>query len=149
MFSGVWLLDKTSIVSSNNPFNKAFWSALVNVSPFGVFSFFAKSFRYDSKSFLYCLITPSSLLDKVKRKEIGLQIQPVDSLKFNDTQSYADRIKTSQKDLNEKDNLYPLELNFCPNCSNCQLSFTVPAKQMFDDYLYVSSTNQTFRNHLL
>jgi nucleoside-diphosphate-sugar epimerase/SAM-dependent methyltransferase len=51
------------------------------------------------------------------------------------------------KDLNEKDNLYPLELNFCPNCSNCQLSFTVPAKQMFDDYLYVSSTNQTFRNH--
>ena len=44
-----------------------------------------------------------SLLDKEKRKEIGLQIQPVDSLKFNDTQSYADRIKTSQKDLNEKD----------------------------------------------
>ena len=44
-----------------------------------------------------------TLLDKEKRKEIGLQIQPVDSLKFNDTQSYADRIKTSQKDLNEKD----------------------------------------------
>jgi len=44
-----------------------------------------------------------SLLDKEKRKEIGLQIQPVDSLKFNDTQSYADRIKASQKDLNEKD----------------------------------------------
>ena len=44
-----------------------------------------------------------SLLDNEKRKEIGLQIQPVDSLKFNDTQSYADRIKTSQKDLNEKD----------------------------------------------
>jgi acetyl-CoA carboxylase carboxyl transferase subunit beta len=44
-----------------------------------------------------------SLLDIEKRKEIGLQIQPVDSLKFNDTQSYADRIKTSQKDLNEKD----------------------------------------------
>jgi acetyl-CoA carboxylase carboxyl transferase subunit beta len=44
-----------------------------------------------------------TLLDKEKRKEIGAQIQPVDSLKFNDTQSYADRIKTSQKDLNEKD----------------------------------------------
>ena len=44
-----------------------------------------------------------SLLDKEKRKEIGAQIQPLDSLKFNDTQSYADRIKTSQKDLNEKD----------------------------------------------
>ena len=53
------------------------------------------------------------------------------------------------KNINEKDVLYPLELNYCPNCSNCQLSFTVPAKKMFDDYLYVSSTNQTFRNHFL
>jgi len=44
-----------------------------------------------------------TLLDKEKRKEIGAQIQPVDSLKFNDTQSYADRITSSQKDLNEKD----------------------------------------------
>ena len=44
-----------------------------------------------------------TILDKEKRKEIGVQIQPLDSLKFNDTQSYADRIKSSQKDLNEKD----------------------------------------------
>jgi len=44
-----------------------------------------------------------TLLDKDKRKEIGALIQPLDSLKFNDTQSYADRIKSSQKDLNEKD----------------------------------------------
>ena len=43
------------------------------------------------------------LLDKDKRKESGALIQPLDSLKFNDTQSYADRIKSSQKDLNEKD----------------------------------------------
>ncbi|MEY3616625.1 MAG: acetyl-CoA carboxylase, beta (carboxyltransferase) subunit [Pseudomonadota bacterium] len=44
-----------------------------------------------------------TLLDKDKRKEIGALIQPLDSLRFNDTQSYADRIKSSQKDLNEKD----------------------------------------------
>ncbi len=44
-----------------------------------------------------------TLLDKDKRKEIGALIQPLDSLKFNDTQSYAERIKSSQKDLNEKD----------------------------------------------
>ncbi|MFM1824633.1 MAG: acetyl-CoA carboxylase, beta (carboxyltransferase) subunit [Pseudomonadota bacterium] len=44
-----------------------------------------------------------TILDKEKRKEIGAQIQPLDSLKFNDTQSYADRIKSSQKDLSEKD----------------------------------------------
>ena len=51
------------------------------------------------------------------------------------------------KDKNKEENLYPLELNFCPKCCNCQLSFTVPATQMFDDYLYVSSTNQTFKDH--
>lgn len=44
-----------------------------------------------------------TLLDKDKRKEIGALIQPLDSLRFNDTQSYADRIKSSQKGLNEKD----------------------------------------------
>ena len=50
-------------------------------------------------------------------------------------------------DANEEEDLYPLEMNFCPNCKNCQLSFTVPASKMFDDYLYVSSTNQTFSDH--
>lgn len=47
----------------------------------------------------------------------------------------------------EDEDLYPLELNFCPNCKNCQLSFTVPASEMFDDYLYVSSTSKAFRDH--
>jgi len=50
-----------------------------------------------------------TLLDKDKRKEIGALIQPLDSLKFNDTQSYADRIKSSQKDLNEKDALVVMQ----------------------------------------
>lgn len=44
-----------------------------------------------------------TLLDQEKRKEIGAQIQPQDPLKFYDTQSYTDRIRSSQKDLNEKD----------------------------------------------
>ncbi len=43
------------------------------------------------------------LLDKDKRKEIGALIQSLDFLKFNDTQSYAERIDSSQKDLNEKE----------------------------------------------
>jgi len=51
------------------------------------------------------------------------------------------------KNKNDEEVLYPLELNYCPNCFNCQLSFTVPPTEMFDDYLYVSSTNKTFRNH--
>ena len=46
-----------------------------------------------------------------------------------------------------EEELFPLELNYCPNCHNCQLSFVVPPEKMFDNYLYVSSTSKTFRDH--
>lgn len=49
--------------------------------------------------------------------------------------------------LEEKDELYPLEMVYCPDCHNCQLSYTVPAGKMFDHYLYVSSTAKSFRDH--
>ncbi len=42
---------------------------------------------------------------------------------------------------------YPLEMNYCAECHNCQLSCVVPPENMFDNYLYVSSTSQTFRKH--
>ena len=47
----------------------------------------------------------------------------------------------------EKVELYPLEMNYCSNCHNCQLSTTVPAPKMFDNYLYVSSTSKAFCRH--
>ena len=43
--------------------------------------------------------------------------------------------------------LYPLEMNFCENCYNCQLSVVVDPKKMFSNYLYHSSTAASFRNH--
>ena len=49
--------------------------------------------------------------------------------------------------LEEKDELYPLEMVYCPKCHNCQLSYTVPAEKMFSHYLYVSSTAKSFRDH--
>lgn len=49
--------------------------------------------------------------------------------------------------LNDRDELYPLEMVYCPNCHNCQLSYVVPAEKMFDHYLYVSSTAKSFRDH--
>jgi len=49
--------------------------------------------------------------------------------------------------LEEKDELYPLEMVYCSKCHNCQLSYTVPASKMFDHYLYVSSTAKSFRDH--
>ena len=47
----------------------------------------------------------------------------------------------------EKYELYPLELNYCNNCHNCQLSIAVDAKKMFLNYLYTSSTSKIFRKH--
>ncbi len=43
--------------------------------------------------------------------------------------------------------LYPLEVNYCDNCHNCQLSVAVDPKKMFSNYLYTSSTSKVFRLH--
>ncbi len=50
---------------------------------------------------------------------------------------------------NEKTELYPLELNYCPTCHNCQLSVAVDPKKMFSNYLYTSSTSKSFRDHFV
>ena len=52
--------------------------------------------------------------------------------------------------LNKKDekcDLYPLEVNYCEKCHNCQLSVAVDPKKMFSNYLYTSSTSASFRKH--
>ena len=49
----------------------------------------------------------------------------------------------------EKHELYPLEVNYCPECHNCQLSVAVDPKKMFSNYLYTSSTSSSFRNHFI
>ena len=54
--------------------------------------------------------------------------------------------------LNKKEEeceLYPLELNYCSKCFNCQLSIAVDPKKMFSNYLYTSSTSLSFRNHFV
>ena len=52
--------------------------------------------------------------------------------------------------LNKKDQnfeLYPLEMNYCSNCHNCQLSVAVDPKKMFSNYFYLSSTSSSFKKH--
>ena len=54
--------------------------------------------------------------------------------------------------LNKKDEkceLYPLEVNYCEKCHNCQLSVAVDSKKMFTNYLYTSSTSKVFRKHFV
>ena len=50
---------------------------------------------------------------------------------------------------NEKCELYPLEVNYCEKCHNCQLSVAVDPKKMFSNYLYTSSTSKAFRDHFI
>ena len=49
--------------------------------------------------------------------------------------------------LNEKEEFYPLEVNWCSDCFNCQLSYVVEPKKLFLNYLYLSSTGKSFVNH--
>ena len=53
------------------------------------------------------------------------------------------------KNQNEECELYPLEVNYCTMCHNCQLSVAVDPKKMFSNYLYTSSTSKLFRNHFI
>ena len=48
---------------------------------------------------------------------------------------------------NQKTELYPLEINYCDKCHNCQLSVAVDSKKMFSNYFYLSSTSNTFKEH--
>ena len=50
---------------------------------------------------------------------------------------------------NDSNDLYPLDLNFCKQCYNSQLSVVVPPEKMFDNYFYLSSTSQQFRDHFV
>ncbi len=61
-------------------------------------------------------------------------------------QPLANNLLNNKKD---KPELYPLEVNYCPNCHNCQLSVAVKAKKMFSNYLYTSSTSKSFREHFI
>ena len=49
----------------------------------------------------------------------------------------------------DKCDLYPLEVNYCEKCHNCQLSVAVDPKKMFSNYLYTSSTSKVFRGHFV
>ena len=53
------------------------------------------------------------------------------------------------KKQNDDCELYPLEVNYCNKCHNCQLSVSVDPKKMFSNYLYTSSTSKLFRDHFV
>ena len=61
-------------------------------------------------------------------------------------QPLANNLLNKQSD---KCDLYPLEVNYCEKCHNCQLSVSVDPKKMFSNYLYTSSTSKVFQEHFV
>jgi len=53
----------------------------------------------------------------------------------------------SKDELTKEEEMFPLEMMYCEDCHLCQLSYVVPPEKMFKEYLYVSSTTSTTRNH--
>lgn len=49
--------------------------------------------------------------------------------------------------LDDKEELFPLKLLKCEHCHNCQLSEIVKPEKMFVNYLYVTSTAKSTRQH--
>jgi len=45
----------------------------------------------------------------------------------------------TEKQLNQPELVYPLDLAFCPQCALVQITETVPPEKLFREYLYFSS----------
>lgn len=53
----------------------------------------------------------------------------------------------SKKQLSEKENTFPLKVNFCSKCGQLQLTHVVSPDLLFRNYVYVSSTSPVFVAH--
>tara|TARA_Y100000310_G_scaffold82715_1_gene79316 strand:- start:22969 stop:24192 length:1224 start_codon:yes stop_codon:yes gene_type:complete len=53
----------------------------------------------------------------------------------------------AKEDLDKEEAYFPLDVALCENCKLVQLTCVVPPELMFKNYLYVTSTTQTFRDH--
>lgn len=51
------------------------------------------------------------------------------------------------KEQNEKEDSFPLALNYCIDCTHLQLTHAVDPDLLFKNYLYVSGTTQTLRDY--
>jgi SAM-dependent methyltransferase len=59
-------------------------------------------------------------------------------------QPLANNLSSNDKEISAK---YPLELNVCKLCFNCQLTHVINSKKLFLKYLYQSSISKSFQKH--
>lgn len=60
----------------------------------------------------------------------------------------ANKFITEEEKNKNIEKKYSLKVGFCNECSHVQLMEHVSPQEMFDDYLYISSTSNTLKNHL-
>src|SRR5215203_700399 len=53
----------------------------------------------------------------------------------------------TEKQVEETEETYPLDLTFCSNCSLVQITETVPPEKLFREYVYFSSFSETMLRH--
>ena len=58
----------------------------------------------------------------------------------------ANALLTAEQ-LREREDRFPLELYFCPQCALAQIGETVPPERLFRDYAYASSFSDTMVEH--
>lgn len=58
-------------------------------------------------------------------------------------------LANSYHDGKQKQNQYPLALNLCKDCFHCQLSIVVDPAEMFENYLYLSSTSEELNKYFV
>ncbi|MCK4364482.1 MAG: class I SAM-dependent methyltransferase [Thermoplasmatales archaeon] len=51
------------------------------------------------------------------------------------------------KNIDDEEVFYPLSLSWCPECNLVQLNHTVDPKELFSNYVWVTSTSKTAREH--
>ena len=59
---------------------------------------------------------------------------------------FANALLTNEQ-LREREDRFPLELYFCPQCALAQIGETVPPERLFRDYTYASSVSDTMVEH--
>ena len=66
---------------------------------------------------------------------------------FISTQPPANAFVPKER-IGEVEKVFPLQLNFCRNCSHLQLSYVVSPELLFRNYVYVSGTSPVMVKHL-
>ena len=95
----------------------------------------------------YSLVSDEERQDLLKNYKFECRSCEETNLKRVISLGYQPLANNLLKNKKEKDELFPLEMNYCPKCHNCQLSVVIDPKKMFSNYLYLSSTSKTFRDH--